>query len=101
MRHCDCPPKIPEPRALPPARRRALNAAKFWMLMDRWKVSTAGALKLIGMAGGTSADRRPNFSLSDRQAEVLSCLLEIDLTLTLTALAGGKHGRRRACQTLP
>jgi hypothetical protein len=38
----------------------------------------------------TACNERPTFVLSDRQAEVLSCLLEIDLTL---AVAGMRKDR--------
>ncbi len=101
MRHCDYPPQILEPRPLPPSRRRTLNVAKFWALMDRWKISTDRALELIGRNPRRSRSReRWHFRLSDRQAKVLSCLLEIELTLTLAAMNEGKHLWRQACPLL-
>lgn len=98
--HCDCPPQILEPRPLSPARRRTLNAAKFWALMERWGIPTDRALQLIGQRRQGSSERRLNFSLSERQAQVLSCLLEIDLTLTLAAIEGADHRCRGASPEL-
>jgi hypothetical protein len=64
--------------------------------MDRWHVPTDSALALIGYDGTPGQSERvgrPSFRLSNEQAQVLSCLLEIDLTLTVAA--GGEHQHRR------
>jgi hypothetical protein len=101
MVHSQCPPQVPDPQPLPPARRKALNAAKFWTLMERWKIPCDRALNLIGQTRlRRSSEVRPFFRLSGRQAQVLSCLMEIDLTLTLAALENSRHRKLRASPTL-
>jgi hypothetical protein len=47
------------------------------------------------MPGQTERGDRPSFSLSNEQAQVLSCLLEIDLTLTVAAVREHQHRRKR------
>jgi hypothetical protein len=72
-----------------------LSSETFWALMDRWHVPTDRALALIGHDGtprqSEKADRP--FSLSNEQAQVLSCLLEIDLTLAVAAVREHQHRR--------
>ncbi len=56
--------------------------------MDRWRVPTDRALHLIGHNGGQRGrDGKPNFRMSEKQAKVLSCLLEIDLTLAVGGMS--------------
>ena len=87
----DVPPQALYPERVPEPRRRALCADK-WALMDRWDVPTERALSLIGRK---SSSVREGFRLSDEQAEVLSCLLEIELTL-VTLRRGGNCLHRRS-----
>jgi hypothetical protein len=78
------PSRILNPEPLPEDRRSALTLARFWALMDRWNVPTDRALRLIGYEGRRLCEQdRPKFEMSDEQAKVLSCLLEIDLTLVV------------------
>ncbi len=78
------PPRLLRTEALSSGRRKELSSEKFWALMDRWNVPTERALKLIGHnAGEPGRSRRPRFSLSEQQAKLMSCLLEIDLTLAV------------------
>jgi hypothetical protein len=65
--------------------------------MDRWQVPTKRALAVIGHSEGdcrSATEDKPHFALSDEQAEFLSCLLEIDLTLTVASVAARRHRRR-------
>ena len=81
------PPRIPNPESLSENRRSVLTSARFWALMDRWNVPTDRALTLIGYEGRRLCEQsRPMFQMSEEQAKVLSCLLEIDLTLTVAGL---------------
>jgi hypothetical protein len=91
------PSRILAPGPVPPARRSALTCDTFWSLMDRWKVPKRRALALIGHRNGDSrsvARGRPHFALSDEQAKLLSCLLEIDLTLTVAGIAEDRLHRK-------
>jgi hypothetical protein len=65
---------------LPPERQKDLNCETFWKLMDRWRVPTDRALTLIGHDA--------------EQAKVVSCLLEIELTLVVAG--AGRARRKRA-----
>ena len=81
------PLRILNPEPLPENRRSVLTSARFWALMDRWNVPTDRALNLIGYEGRRLCEQgRPMFQMSEEQAKVLSCLLEIDLTLTVAGL---------------
>ena len=85
------PPRILNPEPLPENRRSVLTSAQFWALMDRWNVPTDRALTLIGYEGRCLREPgRPKFQMSEEQAKVLSCLLEIDLTLAVTGLRGDR-----------
>jgi hypothetical protein len=88
------PSRILRPESLPPQRQKDLNCDRFWKLMDRWEVPTVRALTLIGLAAEpTAKTERPSFPLSDEQAKVVSCLLEIELTLAVAAL-GARHRKQ-------
>ena len=81
------PERVFQPEPLPPERQQALSANVFWNLMDRWQVPTTTALRAIGCRPSErDKNERPDFRLSDDQAKFLSCLLEIELTLTLAEL---------------
>ena len=80
----DVPPQVLHLGGVPKSRRKMLSPAKFWTLMERWGVARERALDLIG-----EESWNPAGGLSDEQAKVLSCLLEIDLTL----LASGRRER--------
>jgi hypothetical protein len=72
-----------------------LTSARFWALMDRWNVPTDRALSLIGYEGRHLGEQgTPEFQMSEEQAKVLSCLLEIDLTLTVAGLRDFRLRRR-------
>ena len=87
-------PRILNPEPLPENRRSMLTSARFWALMDRWNVPTDMALNLIGYEGRHLGEQgRPEFQMSEEQARVLSCLLEIDLTLTVAGLRNRLRGR--------
>jgi hypothetical protein len=80
------PGPIPGPQTSPPERQKDLNCETFWKLMDRWHVTTDQALNLIGRnPEPMTATGRPRFPLSDEQAKIVSCLLEIELTLAVAA----------------
>ena len=82
-------------RTSTPKRRKDLNCGMFWKLMDRWEVPTDRALTLIGCDAEPVAEtERPIFSLSDEQTKVVSCLLEIELTLAFAALGRAQHRKR-------
>jgi len=101
MRHSEYSPQSLEPRPLPPARRDTMDAARFWTLMDRWQIPPDRALDIIGTSCRRRLSKtRPNFKLSARQAQILSCLMEIEMTLTLAAVEGRLHGKRRTFQAL-
>ena len=88
------PSRILHPEPLLPERQKDLNCDTFWKLMDRWEVPTDRALTLIG--GETepvTETRRASFPLSDEQAKVVSCLLEIELTLAVAVVGRGRHSR--------
>jgi hypothetical protein len=88
------PSRDRKPEPPPPDSRRALSSEKFWALMGRWQVPDDRALSLIGQdrpAKRTQRAGKPKFKLSEAQAEVLSCLLEIDLTLTLAEVQAQQH----------
>ena len=81
------PSRILNPEPLPENRRSVLTSARFWALMERWNVPTDRALRLIGYEGRRLGEQgRPKFQMSEEQAKVLSCLLEIDLTLIVVGL---------------
>ena len=85
------PERVLRPEPLPPERQRALSTDVFWNLMHRWQVPTTTALRAIGYRPSERhKGERPDFRLSEDQAKFLSCLLEIDLTLTLAEV-----GRQR------
>ena len=91
------PSRILRPEPLPPQRQKDLNCETFWKLMDRWEVPTNRALALIGHdAEPVAKTERPSFPLSDQQAKVVSCLLEIELTLTVAAAGRPQHRKRTA-----
>ena len=78
------PERVLRPEPLSPERQRALSTDVFWNLMHRWQVPTTTALRAIGYCPSERhKDERPDFRLSEDQAKFLSCLLEIDLALTL------------------
>ncbi len=89
------PERVLHPVPLPPARQQALSAEVFWKLMDRWKVPTTTALTAIGYCPSEAdkAAERPDFRLSDDQAKFLSCLLEIELTLTVAEIGRQRTGK--------
>ena len=83
----DVPARVLYPEPLSPQRQKDLNCDTFWTLMDRWKIPTHRALTLIGRDAEPVANiERPIFPLSDEQTKVVSCLLEIELTLAVAAL---------------
>jgi hypothetical protein len=88
------PRRVLHPEPPPPERQKELNCGTFWKLMDRWDVPTDTALTLIGRDAEPTAktERRPSFPLSDEQAKVVSCLLEIELTLAVAGVGRGRHG---------
>jgi hypothetical protein len=91
----DVPARVLRPESLPPQRQKNLNCETFWKMMDRWEVPTDRALTLIGLAAEQSAKtERPSFPLSDEQAKVVSCLLEIELTLAVAALGRARHRKQ-------
>jgi hypothetical protein len=93
------PSRILNPEPLSTDRREVLTSDTFWSLMDRWRVPPDRALRLIGYAGQrdcSAGAERPGFTLSDQQAKVLSCLLEIDLTLTVAGVREDRLHRRDA-----
>ena len=47
----DMPPQVLRTEDLPTSRRENHSPAKFWELMDRWKLPTKRALELIGEEG--------------------------------------------------
>jgi hypothetical protein len=88
----DIPPRVLHPEPLSSQRQKDLNCETFWKLMDRWEVPTDKALTLIGFAAEpTAKTERPSFPLTDEQAKVVSCLLEIELTLALAGAGRGQH----------
>ena len=88
-----------------PQRQRDLSCDTLWTLMDSWKVPTERALTLIGRDAEPVANiERPIFPLSDEQTKVVSCLLEIELTLAVAALDRARHRKQSpesADRTLP
>jgi hypothetical protein len=101
----DVPARVLHPEPLSPQRQKDLNCDTFWTLMDRWKVPTDRALTLIGRCAEPVANtERPIFPLSDEQTKVVSCLLEIELTLAVAALGRARHRKQSpvsADRTLP
>jgi hypothetical protein len=94
--------RVLHPEPVPPERQKDVNCDTFWKLMDRWKVPTDRALTLIGRdAEQASETERPSFPLSVEQAKVVSCLLEIELTLTVRDARSRKRSRAPAHETLP
>jgi hypothetical protein len=62
---------------------RDYTSTMFWTLMDRWKMSDAEALALIGHAGGmTKKGTRPRFKVVGREAKLFGQLREIDAALS-------------------
>jgi hypothetical protein len=58
----------------------------FWALMDRWKLSDAEALDLIGHPGGlTKKGTRPRFRVVGEEARLFGQLQEIESALSLLA----------------
>ena len=91
------PPGVAHSEPLSPERQRTLSCDIFWNLMDRWKVPTDRALTLIGHdPEPIDGAQRRNFALSDEQARIVSCLLEIDLTLAVASVHDRRHRRRKA-----
>ena len=81
---------------LPAGRQRLISCDVFWNLMDRWKVPADRALTLIGHDSETiDGIQRRNFALSVEQARIVSCLLEIDLTLAVASILDRRHRRRK------
>ena len=96
MEVCGVPPRVLHPEPLPPERQKNLNCETFWKLMDRWAVPPDRALDLIGCdAKPGDEEPRPSFPLSDEQGKLLSCLLEIDLTLAVVEGERPRHHERR------
>jgi hypothetical protein len=88
--------RILHPEPLLRERQKDLNCNTFWKLMDRWQVPTDRALTLIGRDAEPAAKtERPSFRLSEEQAKVVSCLLEIELTLVVAAV-GRTRPRNRS-----
>ena len=86
------PPRVLHPEPLPARRQKDLNCHTFWKLMERWEVPTDRALILIGCDAEPVAEtERPVFPLSDEQAKVVSCLLEIELTLAVAVVGRGRQ----------
>jgi hypothetical protein len=91
----DVPHRVLHPEPLSPQRQKDLKCDTFWKLMDRWEVPTDRALTLIGRDAEPMANTaRPIFPLSDEQTKVLSCLLEIELTLAVAALGRARHRKQ-------
>ena len=91
------PPGVAGPELPSPERQRILNCDIFWNLMDRWKVPTDRALMLIGYdPQPIDGAQRRNFALSEEQARIVSCLLEIDLTLAVASVHDRRHRSRKA-----
>ena len=64
--------------------------------MDRWKVPAHQALTLIGHDSETIDDiQRRDFAMSVEQARIISCLLEIDLTLAVVSILDRRHRGRK------
>ena len=81
----------------PPGGKELISCDVFWNLMDRWKVPADRALTLIGHDSETiDGIQRRNFALSVEQARIVSCLLEIDLTLAVASIHDRRHRRRKA-----
>jgi hypothetical protein len=60
-------------------------------------------LRLIGYGDqreGAVGTEKPSFALSEQQAQVLSCLLEIDLTLTVAGVREDLLHRRNASRSI-
>ena len=96
------PPRVPRSEMLPPERQKGLNCETFWKLMARWHVPTDRALTLIGHdAEPVAKTERPSFPLSDEQAKVVSCLLEIELTLVVAGAGRARHRKRTASANGP
>lgn len=89
------PSRVLHPKSLTPERQKKLNAETFWRLMDRWEVPADRALTLIGCDAEPMAKTvQPIFPLSDEQTKVVSCLLEIELTLAVAALGRARNRKR-------
>jgi antitoxin Xre/MbcA/ParS-like protein len=59
-----------------------LTARQFWELMERWKVSDAVALELIGFAGKTGKlGKRPRFRFLPAHQQAADFMGEIDAAL--------------------
>jgi len=88
----DIPHRVLHPEPLSPQRQKDLNCDTFWRLMDRWEVPADRALTLIGCDAEPMAKTvKPSFPLSDEQAKVVSCLLEIELTLAVAGVGRARH----------
>jgi hypothetical protein len=86
------PSRVLRPESFPTERRKDLNCDTFWKLMDRWHVPHRRALTLIGCEGETVEEvGRLSLTLSDEQAKVLSCLLQIDLTLAFVCVGCARY----------
>ena len=90
-------PGVARSEPLSSRRQRTISCDIFWNLMDRWKVPTDRALTLIGYdPEPIDIAQRRSFALSDEQAKIVSCLLEIDLTLAVASVHDRRHRRRKA-----
>ena len=91
------PPGVARSEPQSSRRQRTISCDIFWNLMDRWKVPTDRALTLIGYdPEPIDVAQRRSFALSDEQARIVSCLLEIDLTLAVASAHDRRHRRRKA-----
>jgi hypothetical protein len=71
------------------------SSATFWSLIDRWRVSDAPALELIGYEGKLpTTERRPRFRLSAEQARTVSAMLEVDTALAAAGVDAAWLHRR-------
>ena len=100
MQPHDVPPQLLHPEPVPLDRRQSLSSTTFWALMDRWKVPSSRALCLIGHRDRRDGCGKPKFRMSEEQAKVLSCLLEIDLTLAVTGLQEDRLHKPSPAQSL-
>ena len=74
-----------------------VTAKQFWELMERWHVSDAVALELIGFAGKIGqSGKRPRFRFLPAHQQASSFMTEIDAALaTIGEDAGWLHRKHR------
>jgi len=79
----DTPAMQSGPALSVPGKPRDYTSTVFWALMDRWKLSDAEALNLIGHSSGlTKKGTRPRFKVAGKQAQLFGHLREIDAALS-------------------